>query len=61
MADNIPQKKKVTKKTVETVKTIETLELVDDPEERENPPQEDVESPLDGREIFGDVSFIINI
>ena len=33
MADNTPQKKKVTKKTVETVRTIETTELVDVPEE----------------------------
>ena len=38
MADNIPQKKKVTKKTVETVRTIETIEMVDVPEEKENPP-----------------------
>ena len=38
MADNTPQKKKVTKKTVETIRTIETTELVDVPEEKENPP-----------------------
>ena len=68
MADNIPTKKKVTKKrkkTIETVRTIETIEMDDVSEEN----QEDEKSPLDGsstekgdpKSVFGDVSFIILI
>ena len=61
MADNIPTKKIITKRTLET---IETVEVVEDPAYRKTspPPQDpDVESPLTGRSVFGEVTFIILI
>ena len=51
ITEEVTTKDSVTKRTI-----VEDVEPANPP-----PNQEDVESPSDGMEVFGDVSFIINI
>ena len=61
MAENVTKKTKRTIETIETFETIENPALVRDNPKNEQSPLVDGSRSIRGGDVFGEVSFIINI